>query len=273
MELQIKEYQLPERIEFNFEQIKAELMEKADAYSSVVYDDEHIKQAKADRAALNKLKTAINDERIRREKEYLRPFNEFKDKIEEIKKIIDKPIEAIDKQIKAVEDERRVTKREEIGQLWFTIPHPDWLTLPMVFNERWLNASVKMSEVEESLKNGVNQVNREMETLASLPEFAFEALEEYKRTLNINTAIAEGRRLAEIQKKKEEAEKQAQEQKKAAEKPQDAPQGHQEAEASQTPEPPRWWIAFRAYMTKEQAQELKLFFHERNITFAPVKEV
>ena len=91
MQLKMSDYQLPEKILFNYDELKQELLEKVSMYETLVYTDEQIKDAKADKAALNKLKKALNDERIRLEKEYMRPFNEFKGKINEIIAIIDKP--------------------------------------------------------------------------------------------------------------------------------------------------------------------------------------
>lgn len=84
MELKVNEYQLPEQILFNYEELKAELTEKVQHYETLVYTDDQIKEAKADRATLNKLKKALSDERIRREREYMQPFNEFKSRINEI---------------------------------------------------------------------------------------------------------------------------------------------------------------------------------------------
>lgn len=71
MELKMHEYQLPEKILFNYEELKRELTEKVSHYETLVYTDDQIKEAKADKAALNKLKKALNDERIRREREYI----------------------------------------------------------------------------------------------------------------------------------------------------------------------------------------------------------
>ena len=68
MELKMNEYQLPEKILFNYEELKQELTEKVAHYETLVYTDDQIKEAKADRANLNRLKKALNDERIRREK-------------------------------------------------------------------------------------------------------------------------------------------------------------------------------------------------------------
>lgn len=84
MELRVNEVAIPEKIDFNYEELKAELTSKVSFYETLVYTDDQIKDAKADKANLNKLKRALNDERIRREKEYMQPFNVFKAQINEI---------------------------------------------------------------------------------------------------------------------------------------------------------------------------------------------
>lgn len=68
MELRVNEVTIPEKISFNYEELKAELTEKVAFYETLVYTDDQVKEAKADRATLNKLKKTLNDERIRREK-------------------------------------------------------------------------------------------------------------------------------------------------------------------------------------------------------------
>lgn len=68
MELRVNEVAIPEKISFNYEELKAELTEKVAFYETLVYTDDQVKDAKADRATLNKLKKTLNDERIRREK-------------------------------------------------------------------------------------------------------------------------------------------------------------------------------------------------------------
>ena len=93
MELKVKEYKLPEPIQFNFDELKTQIAEKTEQYTKLVYTDDNIKAAKEDRADLNRLKKALNDERIRRQKEYLAPFDAFKKQIDEIIGIIDKPVQ------------------------------------------------------------------------------------------------------------------------------------------------------------------------------------
>ena len=184
MELKVNEYQLPEVIAFNYEEIKNELTERIHIYETVVYDDSQIKQAKADRADLNRFKKALNDERIRREKEYLKPFSDFKEKINELIKIVDKPCEVIDKQIKAYEEQEKVKKREKIIDFWenelrediTTLP-PEWLKLEDIFDDRWLNASVSIATAKNDIKARLEGIRNDLDTLAGLPSFGFEATE------------------------------------------------------------------------------------------------
>ena len=121
MELKIMPYEQPAAIKFNFEELKTELEERVKVYEKMVYDETQIQQAKADRADLNKLKKALNDERIRREKDYMVPFNEFKAQINEIIAIIDKPVAIIDKQVKEFEE------KEKQEKLMITVNYTDGL--------------------------------------------------------------------------------------------------------------------------------------------------
>ena len=52
---------IPQQIDFNFEEIRAELAEKLDYYNNLVVTENSIREAKSDRAKLNKLKTAVED--------------------------------------------------------------------------------------------------------------------------------------------------------------------------------------------------------------------
>lgn len=279
MELKVDEIQLPDVIQFNYDELKRELTEKVQKYETLVYTEDQIKEAKADKANLNKLKKALNDERIKREREYMQPFNEFKTKINEIIAIIDKPVMIIDKQVKEFDEKRKADKRIEIGAYWEMTEHPDWLTLAKLFDERWLNSGYSMRQIKDDINGWNNRIKTELDTLAKLPEFSFEATEIYKRTLDLNLAIAEGHRLADIQKRKEQAEAEA---KAAAEEmaagyeagvnaaefmtpptPEEQPEANAEPEAGQ-------WVKFAALLTVEHAQELKKFFNDRKIEFKAI---
>ena len=203
MEIEIKEYKLPAEIKFNFEELKQEVVAKCNLYESMVYTEDQIKDAKADKASLNKLKKALNDERLRLEREYMKPFESFKAQVKELCTLIDKPVALIDKQITAAEDKRKADKRVEIGSYFVTLERPEWLQLNRIFNDKWLNTTYKMQDITDELTMTVTMINNNVSTLNALLEFGFEALEEYKITLDFNKALLEGQRLADIQKRKE----------------------------------------------------------------------
>lgn len=289
MELQIEDVQLPEQIKFNFEDLKSEIQAKAHEYEVSVYTEDNIKAAKADRASLNKLKKALNDERIRREKAYMKPFNEFKAQINELIGLIDKPILAIDSQIKGYEDSKKDEKRQEIIEMWDKKDKPEFLGFDRIYNPKWLNATISLKKIEEDMDLLIATVKANLDTLDSLPEFGFEAKEVYKTTLDLQRAIAEGQRLAEIQKRKEEAERQQAELKKAIKEEEERIKNEPVADnkpvevATETPYPPtepientsvevqRAWVGFKAYLSKEEARKLGQFLTENNITIKKIE--
>ena len=268
MELKVYEVEVPEQIVFNYDELKAELTEKVHVYESMVYGENEIKEAKADRASLNKLKKALNDERIRREKEYMKPFNDFKLKINEIIAIIDKPVAIIDAQVKDYEAKKRDEKSAAIVALWEGKERPDWLALGSVFDESWLNASTSLKSIGEAMDAKLAQIKAELGTLAKLPTFCFEATEEYKRTLDMNKAIAEGQRLADIQRRKLEA-ADAQAKAQAKEQPKPTPM-LDNAMNPPVDDSPLVWVSFKALLNVSQAKELKAFFEARGIQYESI---
>lgn len=298
MELRVNEVQLPEVISFNYDELKAEITAVADKYANCIYNEDGIKGAKADRADLNRVKKALNDDRIRREKEYLKPFDDFKTKINELISIIDKPVKLIDTQIKSYEEQQKQNKKQSIIEYFDTLAKPEWLNFDRIFNEKWLNASVKMSAIQDEINAKLEQIQNDLNTLSKLPEFAFEATEEYKGTLDVNRAISEGSRLAEIAKRKAEheamlkaqaearakaaeearqraeAERQAQAQREAEQAAQmqgvQAVQAQPEQAEETQPEVKKQWVNFSAFLSTEDAIALKQFFNDRKIEFKAI---
>lgn len=264
MEFKINEVQIPEKPTFNYEELKQELQEKANMYASLVYGDDEIKQAKSDKANLNKLKKALNDERIRQEKEYMKPFNEFKAQVNEIIGIIDKPINVIDEQVKLFEEKQKDEKLEKIKEFWEGTEHPDWLTCKQIFDAKWLNTSTSMKKVQEAITERLAQIDADVKTIESLPEFRFEALETYKQTIDLNRAIAEGQRLADIQRRKQEDEAarlKAEAEKTVVETKTPPATESVKMEAA----PAKQWVKFAALLSTEDAAALKAFCDSRNI--------
>lgn len=249
MELRVNEVAIPERIDFNYEELKAELTSKVSFYETLVYTDDQIKDAKADKANLNKLKKALNDERIRREKEYMQPFNVFKAQINEIIGIIDKPIAVIDEQVKAFDEKRKAEKQKAIEELFSQIGFQNFVTLEKIWDPKWLNASTSMKSIETQMKTRMYEIGNDVLRISQFAEFSFEAMEAYKEKLCMDDALVK------VEEERDMA------QKKAAAKAAQSASVHE----------PTFPVRFEAIVTEEQAKELAAWFIERHIQFKQIK--
>lgn len=264
-------------ITWNHDEIKKEIAEKVQHYANLVYTEEQIGDAKADRANLRKFKEALDAKRKEIKKQCLEPYEAFEKKMKEIIAIVDEPIVMIDGQVKAYEEKKREEKMEEIIKIFNNCGFPEWVHIAAIFDEKWLNVSVKLSAIQTEMETKAEQITNDINTLANLPEFAFEAMEVYKSTLNINNAISEGKRLSEIQKRKLEAEaerKAAEEAKAKVEEVAQTPSEPTPTETAPVTEETetRRWIGFEAYLSTEEALALREFFVSRNIQYRSPKK-
>lgn len=286
MELRVEPVTFPEAIRFNYEELKAEITSKVEMYKNLVYTgSDQIKDAKADRAALNKLIKAMSDERIRIKKDCLKPYDEFERKIRELTDIVNEPVQLIDKQIKEYEQTLKEEKRKEIEALFETIGFQAFVKLDMIWDEKWLNASVSMKSIEEKMRERMYQISTDLLTLNRLSEYAFEAVAVYKETLDMNRSIAEAQRMSDIAKQKAETEarKKAEEERRAKEAEEkkvyektaiiseSVPEQQQpEHTVTEPEEPEKMEVRFAALLTTEDALALKEFFQSRNIEFRAI---
>lgn len=269
MELKIQPYQSPEQIIFNYDELKTMLLEKAEHYAAIVYTDEQIKDAKADRANLNRLKKALNDERLKREREYMESFNIFKDQINEIIGIIDKPCAIIDKQIKEFEEAQKAEKNREILEYWESKNVPGWY---QTIDTKWLNASASMKSIQTAIDAQIEQIEKDLVVIRSLPAYAFEAEELYKRTMSLAEAVSEAHRLQEVAERK--AAWEAEKARKKAEAEITVAPVEEVVIAKNTPTteptPEKTWVRFQALLTTEDAKALGNFLRSRNIEYKPI---
>lgn len=275
-------------IKWNNEELKAAIAEKMKEYKGLVFTEETISEGKKDRANLNKLRGAIDDERKRVKKLCMEPCNIFEKEVKEVLALVDEQISAIDVQIKEVEQIRKEEKRKAVQELFESIGFQKFVTLEMIWDEKWLNASVALSKVENQMKETMYRIGEEVGTISRLPEFSFEAMEVYKKTLDLTQAIKKGQELADIQKRKEEAlarQKAEEERRKAeevaagkeSENPEEAADTHdvpkkaEENDYTRVVSEPVMRIDFRVWGTKEQILALRDYMKQNNLKFGKVE--
>ena len=193
---------------WNYEELKSDLTTALKDYESRVYTEDTIAEAKEDRAKLNKLKKAINDERIAREKEYMHPFNEFKSQAKELCDMIDTASSDIGEQLEAFEQKRLDEKTSHIQTLFNDIASNydlPFITLEKVMNDKWLNKATSDKAIIEEITERFEKAIKDLEVIRKMPSYSFEAEESYKTCLDLNQALEEGDKISEIQHKKNTA--------------------------------------------------------------------
>lgn len=269
MELKVNAVAIPEEFTFNYDELKTELLQKASVYETMVYTEDQIREAKADRANLNRLKKALNDERIRREKEYMEPFNKFKMQIAEIISIIDKPCAVIDKQVKEFEEQQKQEKLQHIQEFWETkILEKNGIKFEQILNPKWLNASVPMKTIEDEIVAKGGQIINDLAVVRTLPYFAFEAEQKYLETLDLAAAVNEAHRLQALAEKK--AAYEAEQAKRAEAKRSESVNCVSSKSETPVNEPSRQWIGFQAFLSVDEAKALGNYLKSNGIKYKSI---
>lgn len=264
---------IPPQISFNFEEIKEELAGKLQVYQQMVVTEGGIKEAKADRANLNKFKAALSDSRKSVKRQWNQPLSEFEDKMKELEQMVDAPISAIDRQIKAFDEIKKQEKRQEIenffaeniGELEEILP------LAKIWNERWLNATYPVKDIEREILEAIRKTHNDIGIIVAMQLPCTEQMiSTYLDTLDMSAAMEEKHRYEEAQKAKARLEKQraepapcfpAAQQTVSAEKEQAAEQVNVQQEAT----PELQVLDFRVWVTPAQKQALREFLIRNHI--------
>jgi hypothetical protein len=262
-------YALP--IQINFEELRQELTARLENYKDLVFTDLNISEAKDARAKLNKLKDAIENKRKEVKKACLAPYEAFEKQIKELVSLVDAPILEIDKQVKDYEQRKKADKRAEIEAFYNDNigDLADLLPLERIWNDKWLNVTVKMPEIREAINASIQRTRSDLQTIADLKsEFELQIKDTYLRTLDLSAALNEKTRLEEQRRKLAEYE---------AQKAQSVAEANQEtAHASKPPQEAAAsaedvvMIDFRIWATPKQLAALKNFLISNNIKYGRV---
>lgn len=282
------EDQFIKEISFNAEEIKAELAQRLEKYNGLVYSEANIKDAKADRANLNKFKNAIEDKRKEMKKMCLAPYESFEVKVKEITSMIDKPILAIDTQVKNYE---QIVKEEKldgiksfysdrVGGLKQLVP------FDRIYNPKWLNATYKGSEIEKEIMELFVRVESDLQVIAELQsEYDLQIKDTYLKKFDLTAALQEKKRLEEqaekmaeykrIQDEKQAQAKKAQEESAPRAQEQYVPPTFEAAQEVPQAEPKQrektYQMDFRVWATKEQILGLQQYLKGNGIKYGKVE--
>lgn len=275
-----------QEIEWNFEDLKMQIEATARDYETSVYTDETIKNAKADRAKLNRFISALEAKRTEIRKQLLKPDEKFGQEVKELTGIVKKAVDNIDSQVKDYERRQREEKTAKVRAIYEENIHDlsEYLPFEKVMRPEYANASTTLKSVRESIVALIQKVD---EGLAIINEtdskFAGDMKRVFLETYDIGAAMAERNRLETEERNRElymeeqkrrKAEREAREQaeaqrimeagRKAAEPPTDnLPEGPAQQPVDETVHEMR----FLARGTREQLLKLRDFMKAQNIQF------
>lgn len=289
-------------IDWNKEQLEEAVKLKMSAYQNVVYTEETMGDAKKDRAELNSLIKVIEDKRKEVKKIINQPYNEFEEEVKEVLALIREPVELIDKQVKDFEEQQKEEKRQQLLEVYEDVigDLKDVLSFEKVFDSRYLNKTYKFNDAKTEIEEKVQRVKTDLESIDSLDsKYKLNAKDVYIKTMDLSQAMAENKRLVELEekleadrirkekeeverkkleeeRKKEEAIRAEEAKKKEARRTEEAKQREesekQEVQQEEKPEqteeeekPKQYKIRFEAIGTREQLEKLVAFMDENDI--------
>lgn len=266
---------IPPQISFNFEEIKEELAGKLQVYRNMVVTEDGIKEAKADRANLNKFKTALSDSRKSVKRQWNQPLSDFEDKMKELEQMVDAPIGAIDRQIKAFDEIKKQEKRQSIEQFFAENigDLEEVLHLEKIWNERWLNVTYSMKEIEKEILEKIRKAHSDIGIIMAMQlPCCDQMISSYLNTLDMSAAMEEKHRYEEAQKAKAQLEKQKQAEPEVAKPEPVTVEPERVAEEPKVSEQQELRVLdFRVWVTPEQMKALKEFLIQNHIRYGRVQ--
>lgn len=282
--------QMPDKIEFNYEEMKAEFSKKLVHYNTLVVTEDSIRDAKADKAALNKLKEAIETRRKEIKKTYLLPYENLEKQCKELVAMIDAPVKSIDGQIAVFDQKLQDEKWKQISEYYNTEVKElkDLVPLEKIVSSKWKNKGESLESVNNGIGDTLERIRGELETISTLhSEFEQQIKDVYLDDYNLSKALMEQKRLEDRKRQLEEMERQKEERRQ--EEQQRAAQNVSEpvieakkespvqAVAEDTPATPtapitsKYSATFKVTGTQTQLQALATFMKKYNINYEVIK--
>lgn len=246
----------------NIEEVKDHVRTVVARYAGLVYDEDQMKLAKQDKAELNRLKKHLDECRKRTQAEYMAPFNEFKAEVDALIASVNDAVTGISAQLDAAEDHRKELKRGQIAWMFDRLTFPEFVTLDMIFNKRWLNATYAINTIQEDMETLKAKILAEWQMCEHLPNWR-SAVKTYEKTLSLEAAMTKSRELEEAKQALEAAQKDDEAEKPAESVPVQGSIAKRPDEAVSE----RKWVAVDLYMTCDEAKALGHYLKTNGITY------
>lgn len=224
-----------------------------------IVDENNYKQAKSDRTVLNNLVKIVSDKRKQVENDVFAQWLQDKKDIMQVEKTIKEASDKLGDGINEVDNAEKELKRSQIKELWESMTNNKY-PFELVFEDRYLNKTVKNKEIEESLSNKFMKAEEQLSFIeASLPEDELQAeqvIQLFCKTLDLSKATERINEIKEAKAKLQEKVNAQIEQSKQAQAMNQTtiPQSQLEAHESKSQTQVRRYCVFRIEGSMEELQ-------------------
>lgn len=282
MELQVNEIKALEPVKFNYEQLKQEITTKVENYKSIVYTEDSIKEAKSDRANLNKLAKALNDEKIRVKNTVLAPYLPFEKQCNELIDLVKEASTHADTQIKCYEQQAKDEKLKQIMDFFLANvgDYAELIDFDKIYNEKWLNVTYKMDQIEKDILHIIAKTKTDLAVIDS--QFKEENINQAAKMeyfnnianptvltmamLKGNKMVEDAKKLEELKQKQESTQIPAKSEVNVGNISQNTVNSEEKTPTKETESQELMTIDFTITVTPEKMQELKKFLVMNQIT-------
>lgn len=279
---------LPE-VQWNNEELIKDVAGKAEEYKNTAYTAEQLPEMRKDRAKLNALVTAFEDQRKQVKKFYNTPYDKFEKEVKEVLAPVREAITLIDKGIAEVEKKYREDRKAKMQELYekYVGDLKKLVPFARTVKEEYYKKAFTDKKLEQAYSDFFGRIWEDMKALDGLPErFRDKALLKYVESFSLSEALREGKRLEELEKameerrKKQEAERTAREAERCLkasttthpmQEAQPAVKVTESAPVELEAEEPLMSLDFRAWGTKVQLMGLRQYMIDNNIKFGKVE--
>lgn len=196
-------------IESNMKEVKGYVEELNNYYKNITFTEETIKEAKEEKAKVNKFKGQVAEYRKNIVAEYNKPIKAFEDTAKETEKLLTDTYNTINQQVATHEDKIKKEKEEEVRN--YFEEYKGSLNIDFIKFEDTkikINLTDSKTSLKKQVKDFVDKINTDLATIM-LQNFKEEILVEYKQNgfvLNnaITTVLNRQKAIEETRKNEEE---------------------------------------------------------------------
>lgn len=148
------------KVEDNIQEAKEYALELKKYYSSLIFSEEQINEAKEERANINKMIKKISDYRKSIIEEFKKPISNFEMNAKECEKILKETAEYVDNQVKSFEDKEKEIRFNNAKEIYNNLIEELKEVVPFekVFNDKWLNKGSWKGNKSTLIEDEINSI-------------------------------------------------------------------------------------------------------------------